>query len=132
MLIPHHLNPPISGKGHPRIYPYLGKRTSKDIPLSREKDIQGYTPISGIGYRWQLQKTLPFPGFLGKSSRDYTAKNTPRKWERACGPLMHSSGGGGGGGGGGGRDYHVTQAHALECGVCHALCDDNDTFIMKN
>ena len=33
--------------------PYLGKRISKDIP-----------PISGIVYRWQLQKTTPFPGFF--------------------------------------------------------------------
>ena len=56
MLIPHHLNPPISGKGYPRIYPIY---------------------ISGIGYRWQLQKTPPFPGFLGKFSRDYTAKKYP-------------------------------------------------------
>ena len=45
--------------------PYLGKRISKDIP-----------PISVIGYRWPLQKTPPFPGFLGKSSRDY-GKNIP-------------------------------------------------------
>ena len=59
---------------------YLGKRIPKDIP--------GY--ISGIDYRWQLQKTPPFPGFLVKSSRDYTAKkypSFPRKWEHACGPL---------------------------------------------
>ena len=73
MLIPHHQNPPVLGKGHPRTYP----------------------PISGIGYRWQLQKNTPFPGFLGKSSRDYGQKipTFPRKWERACGLLMHSSGG---------------------------------------
>ena len=63
--------------------PYLGKRI--------------YPPISGIGYLWQLQKTSPFPGFLGKSSRDYGQKIPPpppfpRKWEYARGPLMHSSG----------------------------------------
>ena len=50
-------------------------------------------PISGIGYHWQLQNTLPFPGFLWKSSRDYTTKKYPpppafpRKWEHVCGPL---------------------------------------------
>ena len=34
--------------------------------------------ISGIGYHWQLQKKhAPLPGSLGKSSRDYTPKNTP-------------------------------------------------------
>ena len=75
MLIPHHLNPPISGKGYPRIY-----------SLSRVH-----------GYRWQLQKkTPPFPGFLGKSSRDYGKSKIPlflSKWELACGPRMHSSGG---------------------------------------
>ena len=66
--------------------PYLWKRISKDIPPP---------PISGIAYRWQLQKTPPFPGFLGKSARDYgKKKKIPRKWERACGPLMHSRGGG--------------------------------------
>ena len=37
MLIPHHLNPPISGRGYPRIY-----------PLSRV-----------IGYRWQYKKKHP-------------------------------------------------------------------------
>ena len=65
-------------------FPYLGK------------DSYMYIPISGICYHWQLQKTPPFPGFLGKSSRDY-AKITPfpRKWEHACGTLsMYSSGGG--------------------------------------
>ena len=64
--------------------PYLGKRIFKDIP-----------PYLGIGYRWQLQNTLPFPGFLGKSSRDYGQKypHFLRKWECASGPLMHSSGG---------------------------------------
>ena len=49
----------------------------------------------------RVLKTPPFPGFLGKSSRDYTPKiyhlPFPRKWEDACGPLMHSIGGGGGG-----------------------------------
>ena len=76
MLVPHHRN-----------------------PLSREQD--NIPPILGIGYHWQLQKH-PFPGFLGKSSRDPDQKypSFPRKWERACGPLMHSRGVGGGGGGG--------------------------------
>ena len=62
--------------------------------LSQEKDIP---PISGIGYHWQLHKNPPFPGFLGKSSRDYGQKYPPfpRKWEYACSPLMHSRGGGG-------------------------------------
>ena len=63
-------------------------------PLSQEKDIP---PISGIGYDWQLQKTPPFPGFLGKSSRDNDPKMPPfpRKWEYACGPSCIRVGGGG-------------------------------------
>ena len=55
MLIPHHLNPPIS-----------------------EKDIQGYTPLH-LGY-WlplAITKTHPFPGFRGKSSRDEGQKIPP-------------------------------------------------------
>ena len=60
--------------------PYIGK---KIYPLS-------YILVL---YHWQLQKTLPFPGFLGKSSRDYAPKISPfpRKCEHARGPLMHSS-----------------------------------------
>ena len=74
MLIPHHLN-----------------------PLSREKDIQAriYPPSSGIGYRWQLQKHPLFLVF-SENLPETTAKKYPpfpRLWERACGPLMHSSGG---------------------------------------
>ena len=67
MLIPHHMNPLISGKGHPRVYPH----------------------ISGIGFRWQLQKHPLFLVF-GKSSRVYGQKIPPfpRKWELACGPIM--------------------------------------------
>ena len=35
-------------------------------------------PISGIGYHWQLQKTPPFPGFLGREVfQDYGQKITP-------------------------------------------------------
>ena len=39
--------------------PYLGKI----IP-----------PISGIGYHWQFLKSIPIPGFLGKSSRENNQK----------------------------------------------------------
>ena len=48
-------------------------------PLSREKDIQGYTPPPYLGYWLPLAttKTPPFPGFLGKSSRDYGQKIPP-------------------------------------------------------
>ena len=79
--IPHHLNPP---------------------PLSQEKDIQRYTHISGIGYRWQLPKKHRVPLFLVFSGNlpETTAKNTgppfQRKWERACGlPYAFEWGGGG-------------------------------------
>ena len=65
--------------------PYLGKRISKD-------NIFPY-----LGYWLPLaitkkKKILVFSGNLPET----TAKKTPpfwRKWERACGPLMHSSGG---------------------------------------
>ena len=58
------------------------------------------TPPPYLGY-WlplAITKTHPFPGFLGKSFRDYGQKRPPfpRKWECTCCPLMHSSGGPGG------------------------------------
>ena len=68
--------PPISGKGYPRIYP----------------------PISGILVTVGNYKNTPFSWFsreifprLKKKVQKYPP--FPRKWERACGPLMHSSGG---------------------------------------
>ena len=68
--------PPILGKGHRRIY-----------PLSRR----------------QLPKIPPFlHGFLGKSSRDYTAL-FPEKIGTRMRPTYAFQWGGGGGGGGGGR-----------------------------
>ena len=75
--VPHHLDPPTA---------------EKNIP-----------PISGIGYHWQFLKTPPFSGFLGKSTPPHYPLSR-KKWESACGPLMHSSGVGksslwGGGGG---------------------------------
>ena len=76
MLIPHHLNPPISRK-----------RISKDI----------YPPISGIGYRWQLQKTHPFFWFSREIFQRLQPKNTPPPFPEKMGtpppPLMHLSGG---------------------------------------
>ena len=67
--------------------PYLGKR------------IYTCTHVYGYWLPLAMTKTPPFPGFLGKSSRDYGQKYPiSREWECACGPL---SGGGGGGGGGG-------------------------------
>ena len=74
MLVPHHLNPPISGKGY----------TFPPPP----------PPISGIGYHWQLQKH-PLSFFLGRSPRDYGQKIPPFPENMgiyACGPLMHSGG----------------------------------------
>ena len=71
MLNPHHLKPPIS---------YLGK-ISKDIPPY----LRYWVPLA------IYKKTPPFPGFLGKSSRDYGQKyplsreNGTR--QRAWGPL---------------------------------------------
>ena len=80
-----------------------------DCPPSPEPPISGkISPLSRelatIGFN---QKCTPFPGFLGKSSRDivwdkrpyiYTHKWYPRKWEHTCGPWIRAGGGGGGGG----------------------------------
>ena len=55
--------------------------------ISQERDIP---PFSDIGYHCQLKK--PFPGFLGKSSRDYVHK-IPKKMGTRTRPLMHSNGG---------------------------------------
>ena len=74
MLVPHHLKPPISGKGI-----YLG-----------------------IGYYWQLQKHPLFRA-LSRNLHETTAKQyhpfyREYAWEHARGPIMHSSvcvGGGG-------------------------------------
>ena len=54
-----------------------------------------YTPY--LGYRVTTCEN-PFPSFPRKFSRDKRPQNTPfpRKWEHACGPLVHSSGVGGG------------------------------------
>ena len=71
---------------------------SPEPPISRKKDTPP-PPISGIGYHWHLQKTPPFPVFSGNLPETTTKKKIPRKWECACGPLMHSSGGGGQGAG---------------------------------
>ena len=67
MLIPHLLNPPISGKGYPRIYP----------------------PISGIGYK----KHLLFLVF-SRNLPETTAKKYPfpEKMRMRVRPLMHLSG----------------------------------------
>ena len=60
-----------------KIYPYLGYWS----PLTITKK----HPLSRV--------------FLGKLSEYYAPKYSPfpRKYEDACGPLMHSTGGGGGG-----------------------------------
>ena len=65
MLVPHHLN-----------------------PLSWEKDIPPSTRVSGIVYQWRVKTNSP----------RYLSETTPyppvtRKWEHACGPLLHSNGG---------------------------------------
>ena len=84
MLVPHHLRPPPPP-------PISGKGCTRDYPLSRV--------LISIGNYTNKQKTN-FPGFVEKSSQDYGLKIPPfpRKWEYACGPLMHSSEGGGGNG----------------------------------
>ena len=60
--------------------PYLGKTISKDIP-----------PLSRVLVTVGNYKNNTF--FLVFSATKYTPPPFPRKWERACGPLMHSSGG---------------------------------------
>ena len=85
---------------------------SPEPPISGK----GYTPISGIGYHWQLQKNTPFSG-LSREIFPRLLPNIPpfpRKWEYACGPLMHSSGGGGGGYIGSLQQTQLT----LICAVC--------------
>ena len=65
-------------------------------PLSREKDIQRNTPLSRILVTvGTYKKTPPFPGYLGKSSREYGQKIPPfpEKMGTRMRPLMHSSGG---------------------------------------
>ena len=77
--------------------PISGKRISRDIPPY----LRYWLPLA-------ITENIPFPGFLGKSSRDYGQKipNFPRKWERACGPLMHSNGGPG---------FRVIQYNTILC-----------------
>ena len=60
--------PPISGKGYPRIYPP--------------------PPISSIGYRWQLQKNTPFSWFSREIFPRLRPKNTP--FPEKLGTLMRS------------------------------------------
>ena len=70
--------PPISGKGYPRIY----------------------TPLSRVLVTVGNYKNTPFPGFLGKSSRDYGQKIPPfpEKMGTRMRPLCIRVGGGGGAG----------------------------------
>ena len=68
---------------------------SPELPLLRKR----YTPISGIAYNWQLPKTHPFRGFLGKYSRDYAPKYPfPENMGTRMWPLCAFEWGGGGGG----------------------------------
>ena len=75
MLVPHHVPPPPP----PNIS--RGKR---------------YTPYHGYWLPMAITQNTPFPGFLVKSSRDYTPENTPfpRELGHACGPLFIRVGGG--------------------------------------
>ena len=74
-----------------------------------------YAHISGFGYHLQNYKNTPFSGNLPETTRKkYTP--FPRKWEHACGPLLHSMGGGGGGGGG---RFHVKSVECLQ--INHSL-----------
>ena len=105
MLIPHHLGEvservAINRKCYTRFAIEL--RLISIVRLNRNPLWNGalIPPISSIGYRWQLQKTPPFPGFLGKYSRDYGQKIPPfpRKENAHAAPYIRAWGGGG-------RDY---------------------------
>ena len=74
MLISHHLHPPISGE-----------MISKDIPLC----LRYWLPLA-ITKKYPL--FLVFSGILPETTAPKYPP-FPRKWERACGPVMHSSGG---------------------------------------
>ena len=85
----------------PQIPHYLGE---KDIPLTCISEIEGISlPQSGIGlftignYR-KHPLSQSFSGNLPKTTAKKKILPFLRKWEHACGPLMHSSGGGGGAG----------------------------------
>ena len=67
--------------------PYIGKRI--------------YPLYLGYWLPWAITKNTPFSGLSREISPRLRPKYPPfpRKWECACGPLMHSSGGGGGGAG---------------------------------
>ena len=70
-------------------------------PLSREKDIQGYTPLSRVLVTiGNYKKSTPFSWFSREIFPRLRPKIPPfpRKWECACGPLCIRVGGGGGGG----------------------------------
>ena len=72
MLIPHSPEPP-----------YLGKRISEDIP-----------PISGIGYRSQLQqKNTTFSWFSREIFPKLRPKNTPPPFPENMGTRMRPPGG---------------------------------------
>ena len=76
-------------------------RELNSTPPPHSHRIKGYMcsfPITWTPYtRGKIgnckKKNTPFPGFLVKSSKDYSPKipSFPRWWEHACGPFMHSS-----------------------------------------